>query len=179
MLPLLYFVIALSIGLFSNFSLTLSLFPCILRRLFTSSVWWSPSNFLILEKKSGILKKKKSLKKHSQKLNWFGWRTNMSRIPLNFYLPCSVMGRVYAHSLGGAGSRPESEIIFRRLRVSHFSFLFFGQSWLEFFRILIGMNRYRLKKKTSPRQEPLTLQFKSKQVTTTPRPNVINFRFIS
>ena len=175
MLPLLYFVIALSIGLFSNFSLTLSLFPCILRRLFgdlqaISSSW---------KKNQESWKKKKSLKKHSQKLNWFGWRTNMSRIPLNFYLPCSVMGRVYAHSLGGAGLRPESEIIFRQLRVSHFSFFFFGQSWLEFFRILIGMNRYRLKKKTSPRQEPLTLQFKNKQVTTTPRPNLINSRFIS
>ena len=122
MLPLLYFVIARNIGLFSNFSLTLSLFPCILRRLFTSSVWWSPSNFLILEKKSGILKKKKSLKK--QKLNWFGWRNNISRIPLHFYLPCSVMGRVYAHSLGGAGSRPESEIIFRRLLIFNANLIF-------------------------------------------------------
>ena len=147
MLPLLYFVIALSIGLFSNFSLTLSLFPCILRRLFTSSVWWSPSNFLILEKKSGILKKKKSLKKHSQKLNWFGWRTNMSRIPLNFYLPCSVMGRVYAHSLGGAGSRPESEIIFRRLRVSHFSFFFLDSHDLNFFEFWLEWIGTGLKKR--------------------------------
>ena len=132
-----------------------------------------------LGKKIRNLEKKKSLKKHSQKLNWFGWRIDMSRILSNYHLPCSVMGRVYAHSPGGAGSRPESEIIFRRLRVSHFSFFFFGQSWLEFFRILIGMNRYRLKKKTSPRQEPLTLQFKSNHVTTTPHPNLIVSWFIS
>ena len=79
------------------------------------------------------------------------------------------MSRVHAHNLGGAGSRPEGE----------------GEgegegevmTWLKFFCILIGMNE--LKKKASPRQEPMTLHIKSNQVTTTPHPNLINFWFIS
>ena len=170
MLPLLYFVIALIIGLFSNFCLTLSLFPCILRRLFTSSVFWISKQFPHLGSWN-LGKKQKSLKKHAQKLNWFGWRNNMSRIPSCCHLPHSVMGRVHAHNPGGAGSRPKREVIF--------PFFWTVMIWLKFFWILIGMNWYRLKKKASLRQEPMTLQIKSKQVTTTPHPNSINFWFIS
>ena len=71
----------------------------------------------------------------------------LSRIPLKFYLPCSVMGRVYAHSLGGAGSRPESEIIFRRLRVSHFSFFFLDSHDLNFFEFWLEWIGTGLKKR--------------------------------
>ena len=45
----------------------------------------------------------------------------MSRIPSGSHLPRSVMGRVHAHSLGGAGSLPESEI----LATANFAFFLF------------------------------------------------------